>query len=270
MASSEEEDSERTETDTEEEEEEEKKTQKPKKATKALVNKWTPFAIHASEVDLFANGPPDVKWMQAVTDVRGCCSVDTIALAFGLDRTPETWKTLRDDVASFNHAGISDQTRKLFPNEHLETDDVAYLSLSRFDTVPIILHSVEARKQQSGLRFAISSLFYSEMDRIERETKKDNIPVRYIVVKYILFGSQAKQANVFTQQGVGHFVALGTKTTSQADKNITTLFTEDHLPEGMLDAFYKTLNDQRDFYTLPLAQRRKNAKKSTQEPIVIE
>jgi len=239
---------------------------------KEIKTIWQKYVITKSEKALF-EGPPKLIWMASTTDARGCCSVDTIAVAFNLPRTPSVWSRLRIDVAASNHTGIRNQLTKLRPYEHLETDDVAYLALTRFDTIPIIIHNDAAMKQQGGLRFAITSLLYSEMKRIKLLNKKQDLQTRYIVIQYLLYAKAGRKPDAFSQHGVGHFLALGAKTTEKS-KEIKTLFMEDELPKSLLNAFEDTVEMMRDFYTMPLSERRQKKEKfeesKQKDAIVIE
>ncbi len=236
----------------EEEEEEEDVKEVPRE------QKWVTYAIPNDEKTWFKNST--LQWKEAVTDISGCCSLDSVAVAFGLPRTSKTWAVLRTDIAYFNSTGITDQISKLYPDQHLETSDLAYITLARFETVPIIINDTAARKLQANAMFAISEVYYKYLDALITRNKIQGLQVRYVIYKFKGGSASRKKAgDIFTQQGAGHFVTLGV--VNDKTKKIQTLFLEKELPQKLLDAFYGEIEALRSFYTMPVSERRKNKKK---------
>ncbi len=239
-----------TETDTEEEEVKEEKD---------IITKWVKYIGSKNEIALLKKST--FHWKEAITNVYGCCSVDAVAVAFDLPRNPQTWSVLRTDVATFNSTGAKDQIAKLQPNEHLEIDDLAYITLARFKTIPIIMNDEEARKQQANASFAISGVYYTYVNQLKKSNKEDDIPVRYVIFRYKFFPNKKQSKNQFQQVGVGHFVTLGI----QRENHIQTMFAEQELPKQLLESFNTEMENLRSFYTMPLSERRKNRKKTPVE-----
>jgi len=170
------------------------------------------------------------KWYIAKTIANGDCSLDSLAVAFRLPRIQDVFDRIRQFVAQTNPDIDFEDVREKKAKAHqwLSIDDINFICMKQFKTIPIIL---DMREKEDEIPFAFDAPTNATFAKLRDELITSSISIgrelQYLIMSYD--GSHFEPYGAKCKEVVGH-----SRPEAEAYR---TLFAESQLPSGLLEAW---------------------------------